>query len=114
MKAINRRGLTAAILTMSVLHMSANAISSILAAIAARFPEAPVTSVQFLMTFPFLFVVAVSLIVGLLGEHINKKWAAVTSLILGGFSGIGAFFFHNSLAVLYFWSALLGIAIGLL
>ena len=110
---INLRGLTLTIMAMSILQMSTNAISSILAAIAGTFPDASVTQVQFLMSFPFFFVVTVSLIVGFLGERLNKKITAAAGLALGGISGLGAFFMHGSLTVLYVWSALLGIGIGL-
>lgn len=114
MKSVNRRGLSAAILAMSAVHMSANAISPILGEIKSHLPEATDTGVQFLMTFPFLFVVVVSLIIGMLGERVNKKLAAIISLGLTAVSGLGAFFFHQSLAILYCWSAILGVAIGLI
>ena len=114
MKSVNRRGLSAAILAMSAIHMSANVISPILGEIKSHLPEATDTGVQFLMTFPFLFVVVISLITGMLGERVNKKLAAIISLGLTAVSGLGAFFFHQSLAILYCWSAILGVAIGLI
>lgn len=45
-------GIKAAILTMSFIQMATNAVSSVLADIAAEFPAASVSAVQYLMTFP--------------------------------------------------------------
>ena len=112
MKSVNSRGLTAAILCMSAVHMSVNAISPILGKIREH-TGATDTGVQFLMTFPFLFVVAVSLLIGFLDRRVNKKLTAAVSLALAAVSGLGAYFFHGNLPILYVWSALLGISIGL-
>ena len=58
----SKRGMIAAILTISFLQMATNAVASILASIAATFPDASVSAVQYLMTFPNLLVVAVSMV----------------------------------------------------
>ena len=66
----NNSGLKAAILTMSFIQMATNAVSSILANIATEFPDASVTTIQYLMTFPNLMIVAVSVIAAGLADFI--------------------------------------------
>lgn len=112
-QVINARGLKAAILTMSFIQMATNAVSSILADIAAEFPDASVTAVQYLMTFPNLMVVGVSMIAARLAERISKRSISVTGLILAAAAGILAFCFHFSLPVLYLWAGMLGTGAGL-
>lgn len=107
------RGIKAAILAMSVIQMATNAIASILANIAAEFPEASITAIQYLMTFPNLVVVAVSVLVSALAKRYAKRNIAVVGLLLGSMSGVLSFLFHQSLALLYVWAGMLGVGIGL-
>ena len=58
----NINGIKAAILTMSFLQMATNAIASVLADISLAFPNASATTVQYLMTFPNLLVVVMSVV----------------------------------------------------
>lgn len=109
----NFTGLKAAILTMSFIQMATNAVSSILADIAAQFPETSVTAIQYLMTFPNLLVVVVSVFSAKLSEKFAKRNLAATGLIFAGLAGGGSFVFHGSLAVLYLWAGMLGVGIGL-
>ncbi len=109
----NRTGIKAAILTMSFIQMATNAIAPILANIMERFPEKSVTSVQYLMTFPNLLAVIMSVITGKIATRYPKKILEITGLLLASMSGIGSFFFHDSLTLLYVWAGMLGIGIGL-
>jgi len=109
----NRTGIKAAILTMSFIQMATNAIAPSLANIIENFPENSVTSVQYLMTFPNLLAVIMSVITGKIAARYSKKVLEVTGLLLGCMSGIGSFFFHSSLTLLYVWAGMLGIGIGL-
>lgn len=109
----NNFGLKAAILTMSFIQMATNAVASILANIATEFPDASVTTVQYLMTFPNLMIVAVSVIAAGLAEHISKRTLAALGLFLAAVSGILSFAVHSSIVVLYVWAGMLGIGVGL-
>ena len=106
-------GLKAAILTMSFIQMATNAVASILANIAAEFPETSVTTVQYLMTFPNLMIVAVSVIAAGLAERIFKRTLAATGLFLAAASGVLSFAVHGSIVILYVWAGMLGIGVGL-
>lgn len=112
-RKIHKKGLVAAILTISFLQMATNASASILADIAAAFPGASVTTVQYLMTFPNLFVTAVSLLAAWLSSRFSKRSLAAFGLTLDLIAGIGSFFFHGNLFLLYLWAGLLGTGIGL-
>jgi len=105
-------GLKIAILSMSLLQMATNAIASVIANIAADFPEVSVSVVQYLMTFPNLFLVISSLVCARLAVRIPKKRIAATGLCLGLASGILSFLFHQSIVLLYLWAAVLGCCMG--
>ena len=109
----NNSGLKAAILTMSFIQMATNAVSSILANIATEFPDASVTTIQYLMTFPNLMIVAVSVIAAGLAERISKRTRAATGLLMAAVSGILSFAVHGSILILYVWAGMLGIGVGL-
>lgn len=109
----NSIGLKASILAMSFLQMATNAVASILADIAAQFPDASVSAVQYLMTFPNLLVVAVSMLAAWLSARFPKRNLAAAGLLLGAFSGICSFLFHGSLPLLYVWAGMLGTGTGL-
>lgn len=106
-------GIIAAILTMSVVQMGTNAISPVLAQIQAAFPSASSSAVQFLMTFPSLFVVAVSLVSARLTKKIPKKYLAALGCALFAASGVLSWLLHSSLGLLFAFSAMMGIGIGL-
>lgn len=109
---INKAGLKAAILTMSFIQMATNAVSAVLADIAAAFPEASVTAVQYLMTFPNLMVVVASLAAGIVTRWISKRYLAAGGLFLAVLAGLFSFFFHGSIVLLFVWAGLLGIGVG--
>ena len=98
---------------MSFVQMSINGIAPILADIAETFPEASTQKVQFLMTFPSIFCVAVMLLSSLWSDRIGKKRLALCGLGVVAVAGLGAFFFHPGINVLFFWAAVLGIGVGL-
>lgn len=106
-------GIKAAILAISVVQMGTNAISPILADIAAAFPQAGGSGIQFLMTFPSLFVIACSLLAASLARKIPKKWIAAAGCGLFCLSGVLSFLFHGALPLLFAWAAMTGVGIGL-
>lgn len=111
-KSYNKNGLKIAILSMSLLQMATNAISSVLADIAAAFPEVSVSVVQYLMTLPNLFLMISSLVCARLAVKIPKKYIAITGLCLGLLAGVLSFLFHDSIVLLFIWAAILGCCMG--
>lgn len=75
--------------------------------------EASISSVQFLMTCPSIFVVVMSLLSTWLCNFIPRKKLVTTGLCLVCCSGIFSVLFHESLVILYVWAAVLGIGIGM-
>lgn len=109
----NDRSIQSAILAMSVVQMGTNAISPILADIAAAFPQAGPSSIQFLMTFPSLMVLFFSLLAAMAAARIPKKYLAAAGCGLFAASGLLSWLFHGSLALLFLWAAMMGVGIGL-
>lgn len=110
---MNKTRIKAAILAISVVQMGTNAISPILADIAAAFPQAGSSSVQLLMTFPSLLVIVVSLVAASLAARVPKKYLAAWGCGLFSLSGVLSWLFHGSLALLFAWAGMMGIGIGL-
>ncbi len=102
-----------AIITMSLVQMGTNGIAPILAQIAAAFPEASDTGIQFLMTFPSIFCLIFTMISAFLSDRLPKKTLAVSGLSIICLTGVAACIFHSSLTILYVWAAFLGIGIGM-
>ncbi len=109
----NSNVLKAAILTMSFVQMGTNGIAPILAQIAAAFPSASSSSIQFLMTFPSIFCVIFTMLAALLSDRLPKKTLALSGLFIVSAAGILACIFHGSLTILFVWAAFLGIGIGM-
>lgn len=110
---MRKNKIKAAILAISVVQMGTNAISPILADIAAAFPQADSSSIQFLMTFPSLFVIVVSLLAASLTRRISKKYIVAVGCGLFSLSGVLSWLFHGSLPLLFLWAAFMGVGIGL-
>lgn len=102
-----------AIITMSLVQMGTNGIAPILAQIAAAFPQASDTTIQFLMTFPSIFCLIFTMASAFLSDRLPKKTLAVCGLSILCLTGVLACIFHGSLAILYVWAAFLGIGIGM-
>lgn len=98
---------------MSLVQMGTNGIAPILAQIAADFPSASDTQIQFLMTFPSIFCLIFTLVSALLSDRLPKKTLAVSGLSIICITGVAACSFHGSLIILYVWAAFLGIGIGM-
>lgn len=109
----SKNGIKAAILTMSFVQMATNGIAAVLADITKAFPEASTANIQFLMTFPSLFIVGVTLLSAWLCRYFSKKILVELGLILVCVSGILSFLFHGSLLLLFIWAGILGIGVGL-
>ncbi len=111
---MNKPMLKLTILLLAFSQMATNGLSPAMSDIAAQFPEVPVSTVQLLMTLPGIFVVILSLISAWLTSIFPKKYLiAVGSLciIATGFLGLT---FHGSLQILFAWSVLMGMGMGLI
>lgn len=98
---------------MSFLQMATNAIASVLADISLAFPNASATTVQYLMTFPNLLVVVMSVVAARMASVVAKRTIAMTGLALGAISGVCSYLLHGNLGVLFVWAGVLGCGIGL-
>ena len=98
---------------MSLVQMGTNGIAPILSQIAAAFPSASDTQIQFLMTFPSIFCLVFTMASAFLSDRLPKKMLAVIGLSIICLTGIAACLFHGSLVILYIWAAFLGIGIGM-
>lgn len=106
-------GLKAAILTMSFLQMATNAVGVVLADVAAAFPDVPASTIQYLMTFPNLLVVVMSLVSAWLAGRVPKRVIAATGLALGMVAGVLSCLCYQSLPMLFVGAGLLGAGMGL-
>jgi len=102
------------ILLFSLLQLGVMVISPNLASIAQELPNNSITTIQLLATFPDIVIVITSLICGRLLSWISQKRLALLSCFLFVVVAIGGYLFHTDLVVLFLWSTLLGIAIGIL
>ena len=101
------------ILTLSLVQMATNGLSPAMADIAQTFSDASVSKVQLLMTLPGIFVVILSLTAAWLTTRFSKKMLIGTGSLCVCLSGILGFLFHQKLGIMFIWSALLGIGMGL-
>ena len=112
-KPINKTGLKIALLAISLSQLGSMAISTVISEILGAFPEVPDQTVQFLMTFPGLFILITSLLSGVMSRYVSQKKLAVAGLILNTVTAVGGLFFHGSIVILFCWAATLGLGIGL-
>jgi MFS family permease len=111
---ISKNRIKAAIITISFVTMGVNGISSIISDIAKAFPSVSISTVQFLMTFPSFFITIFSIISAFLLQYFSKKKLVEGGLILIILSGLFSFCFHNDLRLLFVFSGMMGIGIGLI
>ena len=110
---IRNKKIAITIYLISIMQMSAMAMSSALSSISEAFPYAGDTTVQMVMSLPALFMGIASLISGKLSERIPKKWLITASavLIIGG--AFGGLLIHGNIYILLVWAAVLGFGMGL-
>ena len=108
----NQNLIILAILSVSIIQMGTNAISPIMSDLAAAFPEAKASTVQFLMTFPSLMVILFGLLSGVSARYVPAKLLTCAGCCCFALSGILSWLFHGSLGLLFLWAAMMGIGIG--
>lgn len=101
------------ILLVSFVQMATNGIGAILGNIQTYFNDVSLSLIQFLMTFPSLFIIVFTLLSAFLLKYFSKKQMIEIGLIMVCLSGIISFIGYHSLFVLYFAAAILGIGSGL-
>lgn len=93
-----------------------NSFSSILASLAAAFPDAPKVVIQMVLTAPSLLCIPSSLLVGIAAAYIRKKVLieiAIAIMLCGGLLPVvSSWFMEPSIYVLFASSALIGLAQG--
>lgn len=113
MKKTNLKFIQLCILTMSFVQMGTNGISSVISDIARAFPQYPTSTIQFLLTFPNIFITVFSVASVFLLHFFSKKQLITAGLSLVMLAGIVAFVIHSSLPLLFAMTGLMGIGIGL-
>ena len=111
---INKKMLKVTILVLTFVQMATNGLSPAMSDIAACFPESTTSTVQFLMTLPGIFVVILSLTSAWLTSVFPKKYLIGTGSICICATALLGTVFHESLKLLFAWSALMGIGMGLI
>lgn len=98
-----------AVILISLPQMHGVGLSPMLAQMAAAFPEASDTTIQFVGTMPALLVLITNLFQAFLAKRFKHRYlTAFGAGLIVAFAILG-FLFHGSVTELYLWSALLGI-----
>lgn len=113
-KKVNKQMLKITILVLTFSQMATNGLSPAMSDMAAAFPDVATSTIQMLMTLPGIFVVILSLISAWLTSVFPKKYLIGTGSLCICATAVLGTFFHQSLPVLFAWSALMGIGMGLI
>lgn len=100
------------IICISFVQMATNGISAILANIQSYYDTYSASTIQFLMTFPSLFIIIFTMISAKLLARFSKKKLIEFGLLCVILAGIVSFVGYQSLFVLFCGAALLGIGVG--
>lgn len=101
------------ILSLALIQMGTNGIAPALSGISEAFPQFSASVVQYLMTFPSLIVVVVSLFAAKLSSKLSKKTISTVGCALTAVGGILGTVFHTSLPLLFVFAGIIGLGIGL-
>lgn len=110
---VNKNAVKIAALCLTMVIMGPTAISPIIANLIQAFPESKVTTIQFLMTYPCIIIIIVTIIMGKVSAFVPKKVLACIGTFLIALMGVGAYFFHGSVEILYMWATVMGVGIGM-
>ena len=112
-KTVNKKMLKITILVVTFMQMATNGLSPAMSEIAAAFPEASASTVQMLMSLPGIFVVVLSFVSAELTARFSKKFLIGGGLVCLILVGVCGTLFHGSLQILFIWSVLMGLGMGL-
>ena len=112
-KTVNKQMLKITILVVMFVQMATNGLSPAISEIAAAFPGAADSTVQLLMSIPGIFVVVLSFVSAGLTARFPKKFLIGLGLACVTLVGVFGTLFHGSLQILFVWSCLMGLGMGL-
>lgn len=108
------RGLTSAILSISLLTVMAGAaMAPALGAIKAHFDSCAPMTVQLIVSLPALFIIVTTLLFRQLCRLMRTRTLALTGLVLYVLAGAGAFLIDD-IGILLCLRALLGVSVGMI
>ncbi|WP_288616777.1 MFS transporter [uncultured Eubacterium sp.] len=110
---VNKKMLKIAILVITFAQMATNGLSPALSDIAAAFPDTAISTIQLLMSLPGIFVVVLSFVAAWLTSKISKKVLIGIGSVCICLTGILGTFIYQSLSLLFAWSVIMGIGMGL-
>lgn len=100
------------VVSMVSLNLSAVVAGSAIAAIAASFPDVPISTVQLLTTLPGLGSLLITLIAGQLATKISKKTLALLGVTLITIGGLLPSVLNQSIYLMLLCSMVLGAGLG--
>lgn len=112
-KPINKNRIKITILVICFVQMATNGLSPAISDISAAFPNASASTVQLLMSVPGIFVVILSFITAGLTAKFSKKFLIGVGLVCLLLTGVLGVLFHGSLQILFAWSCVMGLGMGL-
>ncbi|MCD7919308.1 MAG: MFS transporter [Clostridiales bacterium] len=113
-KSLNKQMLKITILVLTFSQMATNGLSPAMSDLAAAFPDVATSAIQMLMTLPGIFVVFLSLISASLTSIFPKKYLIGTGSLCICATAVLGTTLYQSLPLLFAWSALMGIGMGLI
>lgn len=111
---VNNFKIKAAVLSQSFIVMAIMIASTVIANIAQSFPDASLTAIQMVMTFGMVASFPATLLAGVLGNKLNKKYIVLVALALMLIGGLLPAFLHDKLGYIYASSLLIGAGQGTL
>ena len=112
-KPINKNMIKITILVICFVQMATNGLSPAISDISAAFPNASASTVQLLMSVPGIFVVILSFVTAGLTAKFSKKFLIGVGMVCLILTGILGVLFHGSLQILFVWSCVMGLGMGL-
>ena len=103
----------ATIYAVGFLQMGGAGLSPVLSELGRAFPQYSTTAIQFVSTIPSVFVILTNLVTGWLCERFPKKYITAVGCGLAAAFALLGFWHNSSLALIYVWAAVLGIATSL-
>jgi len=102
------------LMASSFLMMSFLVPNSVLAEIAADFPEVPLQTVQMITTMPSLVSIVLALAVGKITAYVYKRTLILISTFFYLAGGLLPYFFHRHIGWILAGAAVLGIGLGIM
>ena len=102
------------LMASSFLMMSFLVPTSVLADIAAAFPDTSLQTVQMITSMPSLIGVMSALLVGKVTTHFYKRHLIIGAVLLYLVGGLFPYFFHHAVWLILFGAGLLGAGLGVM